>query len=191
VTGTDSFSSGGSWNTAAGYTDNSGYTFSGPDNGNWSLSGIDPAYTWGLAGATDGKGGILINLPGSGATAMYLFTEAINSSNSLSANDNLTVTLYSGANTVSSDTFSGGKIGFNTSAMITSVLVSPSLSNDGVFLTQLYTGTSALPLDSQGGGGGTQNNPSQTPEAATLALVGGGILVTFGAKRKFAAKLAF
>lgn len=184
-----SFGAGGPWNTSTGYVDGS-YTFTGPDNGGYLLQDV-ALNGYGLLGATDGNGGILIDLPGSGVTAMYLLAEAVNSSNQLSKNDNLTITLYSGSNAVSSDNFSGGTIGFNSSAMITSVLLSPTVSNDGVFLTDFYTGTSALPLDNPGGGGGTQNNPSQTPEAATLALVGGGILITFGAKRKFAAKLAF
>lgn len=171
---------GGPWTTPVGFTDG-GYIFSGPDGSNWFLQSFAPNGTYGLASEADGQGSILISLPGSGLTAMYLLVDAIDSSNSLHQNDNMTIGLYSGSNLMSTDVFSSGTsgaIGFSTSYMVTSVLLSPEVANDGVFLTGLYSATSNLPPDSP-----------PAAEAATIALVGGGILVLFGVKRRFARKL--
>ena len=160
------------YNTSAGVTDG-GYTFTGPDGtNNWSLKASSAQSYYGLLGAQDGTGGISVASPGN---AFYIWAVASNNSSD-PLNLYINGTFYS--------TFTTG-IGISTSSPLTSILVTPTQSSDGVLLSEVDFANSSLTQDANGGG------PSSTPEAATLLLVGGGMLVVFGAKRKFTNKFAF
>lgn len=176
------FSSGGPWNSSGGYNDG-GYIFTGPDGSGWSLASKMISSTQGLVSAEDGVGSIELTLPGAGKSAIFITAEAINNSNVLEASDALTVTLYDGSTAMTPYTYTGGMLGINASFGITSVLIQPTKSNEGVFLTYLNFANSSLPQD--GGSGGGNGDPPPAPEAITFALVGGGLLILFGAKRKF------
>lgn len=170
----------GHYNTSTGVTDDS-YIFTGPDGSNWSLGVQTFGNKTGLFGASDGIGGIEVTLPGSGESAVYL--DVNTEANNALTNGSLTLTLSDG------ETFSvsSGQFGLSLSQSITWYELTTS-SGQSPFLQWAYFGNSSLPQDPGGGGGA---DPSPTPEAATLALVGGGILVLFGAKRKSVFKLAF
>jgi hypothetical protein len=160
------------YSNASGVSDG-GYTFTGPDgSNNWYLKASSSNGTYGLLGAQDGIGGINVASPGNA-----FFVWAFGTGNS---NDALNLTI----NGTFYKTFTGG-IGISASSPLTSILITPTQSSDAVLFYEFDFANSSLTQD-----GGTQS-PSQTPEAATLLLVGGGILVTFGAKRKFTNKFAF
>lgn len=165
------------YDTPAGVTDG-GYTFTGPDGtNNWSLTSSSAQGYYGLLGAQDGVGGINVASPGN---AFYVWAVA-------SGNSSDPLNLYINGNFYT--TFTTG-IGISTSSPLTSIMVTPTQSSDGVLLSEVDFANSSLTQDS--GGGGTQGDPAPTPEAATMLLVGGGILVVFGAKRrKFTNKFAF
>jgi hypothetical protein len=168
----------GNYNTATGITDAS-YLFTGPDGSGWSLGVQTFSGKTGLFGAADGKGAIDVTLPGLGQSAIYV---AVNTeANNTLVNGPLTLTLSDG------ETFaiSSGQFGLSISHPIAWYTLTTS-AGQAPFLQWAYFGNSSLPQDGNGGG-----DPAQTPEAATLALVGGGMLVLFGARRKFINKLAF
>jgi hypothetical protein len=77
-------------------------------------------------------------------------------------------------------TLSGGAGGISSASPITSVLITAP-AGYGVILYQTAFGTSTSQATS---------DPGQAPEAATIALVGGGILVLFGSKRKLLHRFA-
>ncbi|HZS56376.1 MAG TPA: hypothetical protein VFA65_18365 [Bryobacteraceae bacterium] len=169
----------GNYSTAAGVTDAS-YLFTGPDGSSWSLGVQTFSGKTGLFGAADGRGAIEVTLPGAGQSAIYVDvnTEA---NNTLVAGP-VTLTLSDGE----TFTVASGQFGLSISHPITWYTLTTSVGQ-APFLQWAYFGNSSLPQDGNGGTG----DPAQTPEAATLALVGGGMLVVFGAKRRFANRLAF
>jgi hypothetical protein len=63
-----------------------------------------------------------------------------------------------------------------------------SSASGSVFLDALYYGASSLTQDGDGSGSGSDS--SQTPEAATLLMIGGGLLALFGSRRKWIAPIA-
>jgi hypothetical protein len=183
VTGTPTFVDvetlpSGSYSTAGGVTDAS-YIFTGPDGAGWSLGVQTFGSKSGLYGPNDGMGGIQVTMPGSGQSAIYFYANT--ESNNTLTNGSLTLTLSDG------EIFSifSGQFGLSISHPITSYNVTTS-AGQAAFLQWAYFGNSSLPQD----GGGTGSNPGQAPEAATIALVGGGILVLFGSKRKLIRKFA-
>ena len=185
VTGTPTFVdletlSSGDYSSASGITQGS-YTFTGPDGAGWSLGVQTFGNKTGIYGASDGVGGIDVTLPGSGQSAIYFYanTEA----NNQLTNASLTLTLSDGESFI----IAGGQFGVNISHPITWYALSTT-SGQAAFLEWAYFGNSSLPQDGGTGGGGT---PGQAPEAATIALVGGGILILFGSKRKLMQKLSF
>ncbi|MGC2662190.1 MAG: PEP-CTERM sorting domain-containing protein [Bryobacteraceae bacterium] len=86
--------------------------------------------------------------------------------------------------------------GISISHDITSFSVSTTSGN--IFLDEMYSGVSTLAQDSgsgdgsgDGSGSGDSGDPSATPEAATILLIGGGLLALVGSRRKWvAARLA-
>lgn len=72
---------------------------------------------------------------------------------------------------------------------ITSFSISSSSASGNVFLDALYYGTTNLAQDG-GSGDGSGSDPSQTPEAATILMIGGGLLALFGSRRKWVARFA-
>ena len=166
------------YSTSAGVTQN-GYQFTGPDGSGWSLGVQTFGNKTGLYSASDGAGEIEVTLPGSGQSAIYF--DANTESNNTVTNGGLTLTLSDGE----AFNIGSGQFGLSISHPITWYTLTSS-SGQAAFLQWAYFGTSNLTPDGTGGTGGTGGSePGQAPEAATLALVGGGALVLFGAKRKF------
>jgi hypothetical protein len=183
VTGTPTFEDvetlpTGNYSTVAGVNDGS-YVFTGPDGLGWNLHEQTFGSTSGLYGASDGSGGIEVTLPGSGQSAIY-FDANTETSNYLNSGA-LTLTLSDGE----AFNISSGQFGLSISHNITWYKLSTT-SGLAPFLQWAYFGNSALPADGSGGTG----DPAPSSEAATVALVGGGILVLFGAKRKLVRRLA-
>jgi hypothetical protein len=164
----------GNYNTSAGVSDG-GYIFTGPDGSAWSLGVQTYGNKTGIYGASDGTGGIQVNLPGSGQSAIYFYANTV-SSNMLS-NGSLTLSLSDG------ETFNinSGQFGLSISHPITSFELTTT-SGQAAFLQWAYFGNSSLPQD--GGTGGPDGGDTPTSEAATIALVSGGMLVVFGLKRR-------
>lgn len=162
----------------------SGFNLTGPDGtGNWFLTSQDyPSVQYdptGLRSNNDGIGAVdFTSLPGGGSTAIFIQAYAVGGSGPTS--DPVTLTLSNGFST----TFSGGAIGISSPTPITFFNLTQtsqsSANGDGIWVYQVDLANAA-----------PQTDPSQTPEAATLLLVGGGILIVFGAKRKFTNKFAF
>lgn len=161
----------GNYSTPAGVQDDS-YVFTGPDASSWALHSQTFGNTTGLYGASDGIGGIEVTLPGQGQSA--IFFDANTEANNVLTNGSLTLTLSDGE----SFSVSSGQFGLSISHPITSYTLTAA-NGQAAFLQWAYFGTSDLPSD----GGGT-DGVGQASEAATMALVGGGILVVFGAKRR-------
>ncbi len=164
----------GNYSTSAGVTDGS-YLFTGPDGSGWSLGEQTFGNQGGLYGASDGIGGIEVTLPGSGQSAIYF--DANTEANNGLTNGALTLTLSDGE----SFSIASGQFGLSISHPITSYELTTA-SGQAAFLQWAYFGNSNLPQDAGGGAPAT--------EAATMALVGGGMLVLFGSKRKLLKRLA-
>jgi ABC-type glycerol-3-phosphate transport system substrate-binding protein len=171
---------GGPWNTAAGVTYGN-YIFTGPDGTNlWSLTVQYFGGYQGLLGAQDGVGGINVTLPGSGKSAVFVWAVAIHN-NAVALSDQLNFSYDS-----TQYGFSGGGFGLTSSRSLTSFVITPNVAGDGVLLEEVDVANSILPQD----GGGGDPGPTAAPEGVTIALVGGGLLVLFGSKRKFIRQLA-
>lgn len=185
VTGTPTFEDvetlpTGNYSTVTGVSDGS-YVFTGPDGSGWSLGEQTFSNKSGLYGASDGVGGIEVTMPGLGQSAIYL--DANTEANNTLTNGALTLTLSDGE----SFNITSGQFGLSISHPITWYTLTTT-SGQSPFMQWAYFGTSSIPLDS-GGSGGTGDDPPAV-EAATMALVAGGLLVVFGAKRKFTRRLA-
>jgi hypothetical protein len=171
----DSLNAGTSYNTAAGLND-AGYIFTGPDGSTWSLQAQSFGNATGLVGGSDANAEIEVYLPGSGSNA-FLFNANIANGGSL-AGGSLTLTLSDGEKF----NISSGQFGVSISHDVTWFTLAASSGQAAPFLQYLYFGNSSLTQDGSGA--------PQSSEAATLALVGGGLLITFGVKRKFTNKFA-
>ncbi|MBV9156771.1 MAG: hypothetical protein JO097_10960 [Acidobacteriaceae bacterium] len=138
-----------------------GYDFTGPDNGTYNLTGVAYNRATGLAGASDGAGYINVATPSNGANSLFL---SIGSTGGTP----LTLLLSDG------ESFSGlspGLFGFSLSHQITWLELSTVSGSQPVF-DDFYYGTSSLSPD------------APTSEAATFLLMGGGLLILFGARHK-------
>jgi hypothetical protein len=173
-----------SYNTASGIIlsgigdSASQFTFTGPDNGAYSLTGMNYNGFVALAGAADGSNsGINISLPGSGENAFLLVIGSTgNTPLSLAFSDGETFSLSSGI------------FGFSLSHPITSLYLSTAAGSQPI-IDDFWYGASSLTQDATGGGstgGSGSSDPAATPEAATLFLVLGGSMILGGATRKFA-----
>jgi hypothetical protein len=156
------------YNTSAGITlagigdPANQFTFTGPDNGSWSLTGQRYNGILALAGAADTNAGINVAFSGAGQNAFLL---AVGSTN----NTPLGLTLSDGETFV----LSTGVFGFSLSHPITSFFLTTSPTSQPV-IDDFYYGVSSVPQDA----------PTNTPECATILLVLGGVLFLLGAKRK-------
>jgi len=138
-----------------------GYDFTGPDNSSYNLTGVTYHSLQSLAGASDGVGVISVTAPSGGANALFL---GIGST----GNTPLTITLSDG------ETFPGlspGLFGFSLSHPITGLTLSTTSGSQPV-IDDFWYGNSSLSQD------------APTVEAATYLLMGGGLLVLIGARRK-------
>lgn len=146
------------------------FVITGPDKSGYSLNGGLYGSVVSLFGASDGTGSILINLPSGGENAILLGLAA-------QPGAALTVSLSD----LESFTVSSGLFGLTLSHDITWLSIS-TVSGSQPVLNDFYFGTSNLPQD--------QGNQAQSAEAATALMIGGGLLILFGAGRKFTQRLA-
>ena len=154
----------GSYDTAAGIT-LSGFTFIGPDNGSYKLTGQLYNGTVSLLGATDKGAGIGVAMPAGGETAFGVYFLS-------TGGTSLGLTLSDGE----SFTLSRGFFGVTLSQPVTSFFLSATPGSQAVVYDALW-GTSALLQEGS-------NSPSATPEAGTILLFGVGFLVLGIAMRK-------
>lgn len=146
------------------------FVVTGPDKSGYSLTGGFYGSFVSLFGASDGTGSIRINLPSGGENALLL---------SLAAQPGAALTVS--LSDLESFTVSNGLFGLALSHDITWLTIS-TVSGSQPVLDDFYFGTSNLAQDS-----GSQ---AQSAEAATALMIGGGLLILFGAGRKFTQRLA-
>lgn len=155
-----SLQAGINYSNALGYTSN-GFNFTGPDGASYILTSQTEGSVTGLLGASDGIGMINVTMPGSGNNAVLVDAVCITCSG-------LTLTLSDGE----IFSISNGQFGLSISHPITWFKLNTS-SGTRPFVEYAYFGTSSL----------TQDAP-QTKEAATLLLIGGGLLALVGIGRR-------
>lgn len=166
----------GSYNTSAGVSlSNSSqpsakFVFTGPDNGNFSLTG--GLYTTGghnypsLFGSSDGKGEIMITMPSGGENAVLLNLAT-------TGGTVLDVQLSDGE----SFTPAAGVLGLSISHDITWLTISTGSGSEPI-IDDFMFGNSNLTQDQ------FTQDPAPTLEASTIAMIGGGLLILFGGRRK-------
>lgn len=140
------------------------FVVTGPDNTGYSLAGGFYGSTVSLFGASDGTGYIRVDLPSSGENAVLLGLAT-------QPNAALTVTLSD----QESFAVSNGLFGVALSHDITWLTIS-TVNGSQPVLDDFFFGTSNLSQD--------QVNQSQSAEGATALMIGGGLLILFGARRK-------
>jgi len=145
------------------------FVITGPDKTGYYLNGGSYGSIVSLFGASDGVGYIRIDLPSSGENAILLGLAA-------QPTAGLTVTLSD------QETFSAsnGLLGLSLSHNITWLTIATN-SGSQPLLDDFFFGNSNLAQD--------QASQSQSAEAATGFLIGGGLLVLFGSRRKFVQRL--
>ena len=164
------------YNTSAGITllplqgPALGFLITGPDKTGYSLSGGNFGSVVSLFGAADGVGSIRIDLPSVGENAILLGLAA-------QPTAGLTVNLSD----QESFAVSNGLLGLSLSHTISWLTIS-TVNGSKPVLDDFYFGVSNLAQD--------QGAQSQSAEAATAFLIGSGLLILFGARRKFAQRLA-
>ncbi len=146
------------------------FVITGPDKTGYSLSGGNYGSTVSLFGASDGVGYIRIDLPSAGENAVLLGLGT-------QPGAGLTVKLSD----QESFSVSNGLLGLSLSHDITWLTIS-TVTGSQPILDDFYFGSSNLAQD--------QGNQAQSAEAATAFLMGAGLLILFGARRKFAPRLA-
>lgn len=167
------------YNTASGLTLPTignpavGTTVTGPDNGNYQMTGImyQQRYT-SLAGSADPGAGLDILLPNGGMNAFFVSVGSTNGTP-------LTLSLSDGE----SFTISSGLFGISISHTVSSLLVTTSAGSEAV-LDDFYFGTSNLAQDSSSSSGAPAS-PEPVAEVATSLMIAGGCLFIFGACRRF------
>lgn len=141
------------------------FVVTGPDKTGYSLTGGFYGSTVSLLGASDGTGYIRVDLPASGENAVLLGVATQPSAT-------LTVTLSD----LESFTVSNGLFGLALSHNITWLTIS-TVNGSQPVLDDFFFGNSNLAQD--------QINQTQSAEATTALMIGGGLLILFGARRKF------
>jgi len=169
------------YNTPQGITLNAignpsvGFQVTGPDNGNYKLTGASFNGTNALEGSSDSGAGINIAMPASGENAMLfgLGDTISGASLTLAFSDGESFQVSTPSNS------SSYLFGISISHPVSSVLIS---SSSGMpVLDDFWYGISNLTQDS----GGSQQDATPTAEGATALMIAGGLFVLFGAKRKF------
>lgn len=145
------------------------FVVTGPDKTGYSLTGGFYGSTVSLFGASDGAGYVRVDLPGSGENAVLLGVATQPSAS-------LTVTLSD----LQTFTVSNGLFGLALSHNISWLTISTVTGSQPV-LDDFFFGSSNLAQD--------QINQSQSVEGATALMIGGGLLILFGARRKFIQRL--
>ena len=141
------------------------FVVTGPDKTGYSLTGGFYGSTVSLLGASDGTGYIRVDLPASGENAVLLGIATQPSAT-------LTVTLSD----LESFTVSNGLFGLALSHNITWLTIS-TVNGSKPVLDDFFFGNSNLAQD--------QINQTQSAEATTALMIGSGLLILFGARRKF------
>ena len=179
----------GSYSTSAGKSlsnsssPSSVFNVTGPDGSGWSLNSQDFRDVYGytepaLYGANDGKGSITITMPAGGENALLLEAGTASSMNGSEAHAPITIKLSDGE----SFTPAAGIWAISISHDVSWLTISTTSSYYPV-LADLRFASSTLAQDAQ-----TEASP--TVEAATFALIGGGLLILIGGRRKFFASPA-
>lgn len=151
------------------------FIVTGPDNGANALTINTYSNITSLWGANDGSGKINIAPPGSGVNAFLLGIGTFGGSAPI------TITLSDGESIIVSPTTPGVTtlLGLSVSHPITSIILSTASGTYPV-LDDFWYGNSNLTQDPAG--------TADAPEAATIVLMGGGLLIFFGARRKLLVK---
>jgi hypothetical protein len=145
-----------------------GFTVTGPDNGSYSLTGVNYVGFKSLEGSSDAGSSINIATPADGENALlFAFATTNNTPVYVALSDGETFTAAKGV------------FGFSLSHPITSVMLSTDAGSQ-VVLDDLYYGLSSLPQDANGGSTPT----SGVPESGTLLMISGGLLVLFGTVKR-------
>lgn len=159
-----------------------GFDFTGMDNGSPYLKSLLISSTLNghafnnevLQGGPDPGAYINVSAPAAGENAMLLYLTTTSSTPIIATlSDGEHFTFNTASNVV-------GVFGFTSSSPMAWMTFSTS-SGSQVLIADLQYGVSSLPQDQD-------NTP--TPEAATAALVGGGILTFLGSRRKLFRKLS-
>jgi hypothetical protein len=169
------------YNTSSGITlsgigdSASQFTFTGPDNGSYALSGVNYNNFVALQGSADANAGINVALPGSGENAFLLVVGSTGSTG-------LTLTLSDGE----SFSLSSGLFGVSISHPVTSFSLTTSVGSQAV-IDDFWYGASSLTQDSNGSNppASDPGSGAAAPEGATILMVAGGSLILIGARRKF------
>ncbi|MBV9301019.1 MAG: hypothetical protein JOY62_07245 [Acidobacteriaceae bacterium] len=164
---------GKSYSTAAGITlkaignSSVGFTFTGPDNGSYKLTG----YSYGshnfqsLESGNDSTASMNIATPTSGENALFLAVAT-------TSNTPVLLTLSDGESfTITTQAGSPSNFGLSISHPVTWLTLTTS-SGSSVIITDFYYGVSSE----------TQDSPAS--EGATMAMCGGGLLILFGSVRR-------
>ncbi len=145
-----------------------GFTVTGPDNGSFSLTGVNYTGFKSLEGGSDASATVNIAGPAAGENGLLFALATTN-------NTPIYVTLSDG------ETFTEGKgvFGLSISHPITNVTFSTDAGSQ-VIVDDLWYGMSSLAQDSNGG-----TLPSTTtPEGCTFLMLSGGLLVVMGAVKR-------
>jgi hypothetical protein len=146
------------------------FVITGPDRTGYSLAGGFYGSTVSLFGASDGTGYIRVDLPSGGENAILLGLAAQPSAS-------LNVTLSD----QQTFTVSNGLFGFSLSHNISWLTIS-TVNHSQPVLDDFFFGNSSLTQD--------QVNQSASAEAAPALMIGGGLLILFGARRRFKPRAA-
>ena len=172
------------YNTAAGLTlsaigaNSLGTTFTGPDNGNYSLSGTSYNGFTALAGSADSGAALNVVMPSGGQNAFLIVAGSTGATP-------LTLSLSDGE----SFAISSGLFGIAVSHPVSSFALTTTAGSQAV-IDDFWFGNSALTQDSSGPGGSTPpGDVTPSAEGASLVLMAGGALILFGAWRKFGSPL--
>lgn len=140
------------------------FVITGPDKTGYSLAGGFYGSVVSLFGASDGTGYIRVDLPSSGENAILL---------GLATQPTAAVTVT--LSDQQSFAVSNGLFGLALSHNITWLTIS-TVNGSQPVLDDFFFGNSNLAQD--------QINQSQSAEGATALMIGGGLLILFGARRK-------